>query len=136
MPHHCAEAISYQYHGILGFMMSPEGGRLIEIVSALAGTYAVAPRAMRKGLTILSWTTTIAVLTLALSDGRGSKVAHQLSPCFSAVLFANAAPELISAIRMKERTASPVRGGFFLLLALMFSLLSMTSRELECNRPR
>ena len=132
MPHHCADAISYQYHGILGFMMSPEGGRLIEIVSALAGTYAVAPRAMRKGLTILSWTTTIAVLTLALSDGRGSKVAHQLSPCFGAAIFANAAPKP----RMEGKTASPVRSGFFLLLALVSSLLSMTSREQQCNRPR
>ena len=136
MPHHCAGALSYQYHGILGFMMSPEGGRLIEIVSALAGTYAVAPRGMRKGLTILSWTTTIAILTVVLSDGRGSKVAHQLSPCFSSGIFANAAPKLISAIRMEEKTASLVRGGFFLLLALMFSLLLIAFREQQCNQPR
>jgi hypothetical protein len=113
-------------------MMSPEGGRLIEIVSALAGTYAVAPRAMKRGLTILSWSTTLAILALALSDGKGTKVAHQLSPCFSAT--ANA--ELISTFRMKEKTASNMKGGFFLLLALMFSLLSMTYREQQCNRPR
>jgi len=134
MPHHCAEALRYQYHGILVFMMSPEGGRLIEIVSALAGTYAVAPRAMRRGLAILSWLTTLAILALALSDGAGTKVAHQLSPCFSAS--ANGAPDLISSFPEQEKTASNVKGGFFLLLALMFSLLSMTYREQQCNRPR
>ena len=84
---------------------------------------------------ILSWSTTFAILASALSDGTGTKVAHQLSPCFSAP-FANAAPEPISAFRTKERTASHIRGGFFLLLALMFSLLSITSREQQCNRPR
>ena len=129
MPHHCSEALRYQYHGILDFMMSPEGGRLIEIVSALAGAYAVAPRAIRRGLTILSWSTTFAILALALTDGKGTKVAHQLSPCFSAAASANAAPELISAFRMKEKTAPNIRGGFFLLLALMFCLLSITYRE-------
>ena len=135
MPHHCADAISYQYHGILGFLTSQEGGRLIEIVSALTGTYAVAPRPIKKGLVILSWTTAFAILASALSDGTGTKVAHQLSPCFSAP-FANAAPELISAFRTKERTASQVRGGFFLLLAFMSCLLSVTSRERQCNPPR
>ena len=52
MPHHCADALSYQYHGILGFLTSQEGGRLIEIVSALTGTYAVAPRPIRRGLDV------------------------------------------------------------------------------------
>ena len=106
MPHHCAEALRYQYHGILVFMMSPEGGRLIELVSALAGTYAVAPRAMRRGLTIASWSTTFAIRALAMSDGKETKVAHQLSPCFSAAAFANAAPELISAFRRKKEPPS------------------------------
>jgi hypothetical protein len=73
---------------------------------------------------------------LALSEGKAAKVAHQLSPCFSAFAFANAAPELNPAFRMKDNTAPTIRGGFFLLLALMFSLLSMTSREQQCNRPR
>jgi hypothetical protein len=135
MPHHCADALSYQYHGILGFLTSQEGGRLIEIVSALTGTYAVAPRPIRRGLVILSWTTTFAILTSALSDGTGAKVTRQLSPCFSAP-FANAAPGLISAFGTKERTASHVRGGFFLLLALMFSLLLIAFREQQCNQPR
>jgi len=134
MPHHCADALSYQYHGILGFLTSQEGGRLIEIVSALTETYAVAPRPIRKGLVILSWTTTFAILASALSGGTGTKVAHQLSPCFSAP-FANAAPELISASRTKGRTASHLRGGFFLLLALMFSLLLIAFREQQCNPP-
>ncbi len=136
MPHYCSEALSYQYHGILGFMMSPDGGRLIDMVGALAGTYAVAPRAMRRALIVLSWTTTLAILALALTDGKGTKVAHQLSPCFSATGFANAAPKLNSTFRTTERTAPNARGGFFLLLALMFSLLSMTVQEQQCNRPR
>ena len=136
MPHHCAGALSYQYHGILDFVICPEGGRFIDIASAMAGVYAVAPRAIRRGLVILSCTTTFAFLTLALSEGKAAKVAHQLSPCFSAFAFANAAPELNPAFRMKDNTAPTIRGGFFLLLALMFSLLSMTSREQQCNRPR
>jgi hypothetical protein len=136
MPHHCAGALNYQYHGILDFMMSPEGGRLIDVAGAMAGIYAVAPRAIRRGLAILYWTTTFAILALALSDGKGSKVAHQLSPCFSAPASANAAPELISTFRMKDNAAPTTRGGFFLLLALMFSLLSMAFREQQCNPPR
>jgi hypothetical protein len=133
MPHHCADALSYQYHGILGFIMSSEGGRLIEIVSALTGTYAVAPRPIRRGLLILCWTTTFAILASALSDGTGARVTRQLSPCFSAP-FANAAPELISGFRTRERTASQARGGFFLLLVLMFCLLSVTCREQQCSQ--
>jgi len=87
-------------------------------------------------LVILSWTTTFAILASALTDGRGTKVAHQLSPCFSAFAFANAAPRLDPALQTKAKAAPSIRGGFFLLLALMFSLLSMTSREQQCNRPR
>ena len=86
-------------------------------------------------MVILSCTTTFAILALALSEGKGTKVAHQLSPCFSAFAFANAASELMSAFPMKEKTAPTIRGGFFLLLALMFSLLSMISREQQCNQP-
>ncbi len=111
MPHHCSEALSYQYHGILGFMMSPEGGRLIEIGSALAGAYAVASKLIRKGITVLSWTIMIAFLGSGLSNGAVAKVAHQLSPCFSVSAIPNA-PELIP-LWIKERTAPrSERSGF------------------------
>jgi hypothetical protein len=135
MPHHCADAISYQYHGILGFVMSPEGGRLIDIVGTLAGVYAVSPQIVRKRLTAIYWITTVTFLMLALSDGKGMKVAHQLSPCFN---FASGRvnAELFYVARTEEKAAPSIRGGFFLLLALMFSLLSVAFREQQCNPPR
>ena len=112
MPHHCAGVLSYQYHGILGFLMSDEGGRLIEMGGALAGTYTVAPWFLRKVITAFSWTMLIAILVSGLSNGAVAKVAHQLSPCFSVSAIPNAAPELIASL-MKERTAPSLeRGGF------------------------
>jgi hypothetical protein len=105
MPHHCAEAISYQYHGILGVMMSPEAERAIEIMSALSAAYAIASRYMRRAIITLSSISTIVLLVSVLGNGTAAKVAHQLSPCFSAITFATAAPGVIGALWVTSKTA-------------------------------
>lgn len=105
MPHHCADALSYQYHGILSFMMSSEAERLIEITSALSGAYAIASRRIKRAITTLSLISAIVLLVSVLGNGTGAKVAHQLSPCFSASAFATATAGFINALWVTSKTA-------------------------------
>ena len=86
-------------------MMSSEAERLIEIMSALSGAFAIASRCIRKAIITLSLISAIVLLVSVLGNGTGARIAHQLSPCFSASALATATAGFMNALRVTSKTA-------------------------------
>jgi hypothetical protein len=81
MPHSCQTIIKHQYEILVAFYFSPEGGRIVESVSAAAAIIGIASLAVRKMLVKCIAAVLAIGLVAAVSSSAVLAVHKQLRSC-------------------------------------------------------
>jgi hypothetical protein len=107
MPHSCLGALTYHYHGLVGFLVSDDAIRLVEATAAGGAVYRFTWAPLKKVLRAVIFILIASVAITALQRSEVSTFTHRMRPCYRDKVPYLQSPEPIKISPNRDANAYP-----------------------------